>query len=207
MLHISKHPLVMEKIRYLRDKNTPSDLFRRVMKELSILLTYEVTSDFPTKELTVRTPLDKARVKVISKEITVVGILRAGLAMMEGISEVIPFARFAHIGIYRDEETLKPVKYYLRLPFKLSENIVIIVDPMLATGGSALEAINIVKSHGAKSIYFMSAIASRYGIDLVEKYHPDVKIFIAALDMKLNSHGYIVPGLGDAGDRMFKTSN
>ncbi|MCX7641200.1 MAG: uracil phosphoribosyltransferase [Elusimicrobiales bacterium] len=205
MLHISKHPLVMEKIRFLRDKKTPSELFRKSMKELSILLAYEVTADFPTKDVVVRTPLDKAKAKVIAKEITVVGILRAGLAMMEGIAEVIPFARFAHIGIYRDEETLKPVKYYLRLPFKLYESIVIIVDPMLATGGSAVEAINIVKSHGAKSIYFVSAIASKYGVDLIGKYHSDVKIFVAAIDMKLNPNGYIVPGLGDAGDRMFKT--
>lgn len=205
MVNISKHPLVMEKIRFLRDKKTSSDVFRRTMKELAMLLTYEISSDFPTKDVIVHTPLARAKAKVVSKEITVVAILRAGLALVDGVSEVIPSARIAHIGIYRDEETLKPVKYYLRLPPKLNEYIVIVVDPMLATGGSAVEAINIVKSHGARNIYFMSAISSRYGIDLIEKYHPDVKIYTATIDNELNSNGYIVPGLGDAGDRMFKT--
>lgn len=205
MVHISKHPLIMEKIRILRDKKTPPELFRKTMKELGMLLIYEVSSDFPVKDLVIRTPLGQAKTKVISKEITLVAILRAGLSLVEGVSEIIPSARIAHIGIYRDEETLKPVKYYLRLPPKLNESIVIIADPMLATGGSAIESINIVKSHGAKSIYFMCAISSSYGIEVVERYHPDVKIFTAAVDNQLNSQGYIVPGLGDAGDRMFKT--
>ncbi len=205
MLHISSHPLVMEKIKILRDKRTTPDVFKKTMRDLSILLGYEATSELPTKEISVRTPLGVAKARVISKDITVVGILRAGLTMMEGLSEIIPSAKLAHIGIYRDEETLKPVKYYLRLPKGLNESIVIIVDPMLATGGSAIEAINIVKSHGSRSIYFISAISSRYGIDLIEKHHPDVKIYTACVDKDLNSNGYIVPGLGDAGDRMFGT--
>lgn len=205
MIHISKHPLVMQKLRVLRDIKTTSEVFRKAMKELSILLFYEVSSDFPTREIKIRTPLSKTDVKIISKNITVIGILRAGLMMMEGIEEILPSAKFAHIGIYRDEETLKPVKYYLRLPKKLNDDIVVIVDPMLATGGSAIEAINIAKTHGAKNLYFMSAIASKYGVEFIERYHPDVKIFTAAVDKKLNSHGYIVPGLGDAGDRMFNT--
>lgn len=205
MLHISGHPLIMEKLRILRDKKTSSDLFRKTMKELSILLFYEVACDFPTKEIKIMTPLAKANAKIISKNITVIGILRAGLMMMEGIAEILSSAKFAHIGIYRDEETLKPVKYYLRLPKKLNDDIVVIVDPMLATGGSAIESINIAKTHGAKNLYFMSAISSKYGVDLINKYHPDVKIFTAAVDKELNSSGYIVPGLGDAGDRMFNT--
>lgn len=205
MVHISSHPLIMEKIGVLRDKKTPSNVFKKTMKDLAVLLGYEITSDFPTKEFSVRTPLGVAKAKKIAKDITIVAILRAGLTMMEGLSEILPDAKLAHIGIYRDEETLKPVKYYLRLPPKLNESIVIITDPMLATGGSAMEAVNIVKSHGAKNIYFMSAISSNKGVEILEKYHPDIKIFTASMDKDLNANGYIVPGLGDAGDRMFGT--
>jgi len=205
MVYISTHPLVMHKISQIRDRNTSNFDFRRTMKELAILLGYEVMSSFPTKDIKVKTPLSTADCKVLAKDIVIVAILRAGLSLMEGLLEIIPYAKQAHIGIYRDEETLKPVKYYLRFPDDLKKSQVIVVDPMLATGGSAVEAINIVKSRGAKNINFMSVIAAKYGIDFLKKHHPDIKIFTGAMDEKINNNGYIVPGLGDAGDRMFGT--
>jgi len=205
MVYISTHPLVMHKISQIRDRNTSNFDFRRTMKELAILLGYEVMSSFPTKDIKVKTPLSTADCKVLAKDIVIVAILRAGLSLMEGLLEIIPHAKQAHIGIYRDEETLKPVKYYLRFPDDLKKSQVIVVDPMLATGGSAVEAINIVKSRGAKNINFMSVIAAKYGIDFLRKHHPDIKIFTGAMDEKINNNGYIVPGLGDAGDRMFGT--
>jgi len=170
-----------------------------------MLLGYEILSGFPTKDIKVKTPLATANCKVISRDIVIVAILRAGLGLMDGLLEIIPEAKQAHIGIYRDEETLKPVKYYLRFPDDLKDKYIIIVDPMLATGGSAVEAVNIVKSRGAKNIHFMSVISSRYGVEVLRKHHPDIKIFTAVIDEKINENGYIVPGLGDAGDRMFGT--
>jgi len=205
MLHISKHPLIMDKIAKLRNKDTDVTSFKRTMKEVAMLLAYEVTCDFPTKELKIKTPLGNALCRIISKDIVIVAILRAGLGLVEGLLEVIPNAKQAHIGIYRDEETLKPVKYYLRFPLSLQNTYVIIADPMLATGGSAVEAVNIVKSRGAKNIYFLSVISSKFGIDFLRKHHPDIKIYTGVVDDKLNDNGYIVPGLGDAGDRMFGT--
>ncbi|MEF3280002.1 MAG: uracil phosphoribosyltransferase [Elusimicrobiota bacterium] len=205
MVHISKHPLVMEKLSLLRDMNTSTSVFRKAMKDIAILIGYELMSDFPTKEVKLKTPLAPIACHVISREIVIVAILRAGLGLMDGLIEIIPEARQAHIGMYRDEETLKPVKYYLRFPDDLKDKIIIITDPMLATGGSAVESVNIVKSRGGKYIYFMSVIASKFGVDVLKKHHPDVKIFTAAIDEKLNRNGYIVPGLGDAGDRMFGT--
>jgi uracil phosphoribosyltransferase len=205
MVNVSLHPLVMDKIAKLRNKDTPVADFKKTMKELGMLLAYEVTSTFQTKEVRVKTPLGTAMCKVIAKDIIVVAILRAGLGLVEGLMEIIPNAKQAHIGIYRDEETLKPVKYYLRFPSSLENSYVIIADPMLATGGSAIEAVNIVKSRGAKNIYFLSVISSKLGIKLLKKHHPDVKIYTGAVDEKLNDNGYIVPGLGDAGDRMFGT--
>lgn len=206
-MYISKHPLLMQKLAILRDINTKTPEFRRAMKDIGIILGIELMYTFPTKDIKVRTPLGIANCKILAKEIVVVAILRAGLGLMDGLIEILPQAKQAHIGIYRDEETLKPVKYYLRFPEELNDRIIIITDPMLATGGSAVEAINIVKSRGAKHIYFMSIISSKYGIETVKKHHPDVKIFTAAIDEKLNENGYIVPGLGDAGDRMFGTEN
>ncbi|HOL62485.1 MAG: uracil phosphoribosyltransferase [Elusimicrobiales bacterium] len=205
MVHISNHPLLLHKISKIRDKNTSNFDFRRTMKEIAMLLGYEILSGFPTKDIKVKTPLATANCKVISKDIVIVAILRAGLGLMDGLLEIIPEAKQAHIGIYRDEETLKPVKYYLRFPDDLKDKYIIIVDPMLATGGSAVEAVNIVKSRGAKNIHFMSVISSKYGVDVLRKHHPDIKIFTAVMDEKINENGYIVPGLGDAGDRMFGT--
>lgn len=205
MLYVSKHPLVMHKLSKLRDLNTRTYEFRKNMEELAVLLGYELTADFPLKEVRIKTPIAVSTSYMISKDIVIVAVLRAGLALMEGLSKIIPDAKLAHIGLYRDEETLKPVKYYLRFPDDLKDSIVVIVDPMLATGGSAVEAVNIVKSREAKNIYFMSAISSRMGIDVLRKHHPDIKIFTAAVDEKINDKGYIVPGLGDAGDRMFGT--
>lgn len=206
-MYISKHPLLMQKLALLRDMNTKTPEFRRTMKDIGIILGIELMYSFPTKDIKVKTPLGVANCKILAKEIVVVAILRAGLGLMDGIIEILPQAKQAHIGIYRDEETLKPVKYYLRFPEELNDRIIIITDPMLATGGSAIEAINIVKSRGAKHIYFMSVISSKHGVETVKKHHPDVKIFTAAIDEKLNENGYIVPGLGDAGDRMFGTEN
>jgi len=205
MLFVSSHPLVMDKIAKLRNKDTSISEFRRIMKEIGMLLCYEVTSTFQTKNIRVRTPLGIAWCRVISKDVVAVAILRAGLGLIDGVMEVIPQAKQAHIGIYRDEETLRPVKYYLKFPSSLENSYVIIADPMLATGGSAIEAINIVKSRGAKNIYFLSVISSKAGIELLRKRHSDVKIYTGAVDDKLNDNGYIVPGLGDAGDRMFGT--
>lgn len=205
MVHISNHPIVMDKIKRLRDEKTSPSVFRKNVKDTTMLLFYEIAKNFPTKRVSVKTPLGVANCSVLSKEITVVGILRAGLMMMEGISELVDNVKLAHIGIYRDEDTLKPIRYYVRLPKNISNDIVIITDPMLATGGSAIEAINIVKNYGAKMIYFMSIISSSYGIKQIKKYHPDVKIYSGSLDEKINSNGYIIPGLGDAGDRMFGT--
>lgn len=205
MIHVSNHPLILDKLARIRDVNTKTEDFRRIISEIAMLLTYEVTRDFPVKDVRVKTPLAVAHCKQLSKEVVLVAILRAGLGLVDGVLKVIPSARQAHVGIYRDEETLKPIKYYLRFPDNLKDKIIIVLDPMLATGGSAVEAINIVKTRGAKDIYFMSIISSRYGLETLKKYHPDVKIFTASVDEKLNDNGYIVPGLGDAGDRMFGT--
>lgn len=205
MVYISSHPLILDKVARIRDKTTPPSDFRRKVKEIGMLMTYEVMKEAPTKDIRIKTPLALANCKVISKEIVVVAILRAGLGLMEGVVEIIPEAKQAHIGIYRDEETLKPVKYYLRFPDDLKDKYIIIVDPMLATGGSAVEAVNIVKSLGARNISFLSIISSKTGIDVLKKHHPDVNLYTASVDNGLNKNGYIIPGLGDAGDRMFGT--
>jgi uracil phosphoribosyltransferase len=204
-VYISNHPLVLDKISKLRDIKTASHDFRRLMSEIGMLLGYEATRDLPLKECKVRTPLAYAKSSKLYKEIVFVAILRAGLGLIDGLMKIYPEGRFAHIGIYRDEETLKPVKYYIRFPENLKDKIVIIADPMLATGGSAVEAVNLIKSRGAKDIYFISLIASKEGIDYLKKYHKDIKLFIGCVDEKLNENGYIVPGLGDAGDRLFGT--
>ncbi len=205
MVYVSNHPLILHKLSIVRSKETSSKDFKRTIKEIAILLAYEVTSLFQTKDIKIKTPLAIAQSKILLKDVVIVAILRAGLGLMEGFTEVIPDAKQAHIGIYRDEETLKPVKYYIRFPQEIKNSYVIVLDPMLATGGSAVEAINIVKSRGAKDISFVSVISSKYGIDVLKKHHPDVKIYTAVIDEKLNNNGYIVPGLGDAGDRMFGT--
>jgi len=200
------HPLIQHKVTLLRDKNTSSKEFRELVSEISVLMGYEVTRDLPLKEVEVETPIAVAKAKVISgKKLAVVPILRAGLGMAEGFLKLVPMARVGHIGIYRDHETLEPIEYYCKLPSDIEERDVVLVDPMLATGGSASGAVNFLKKRNVKNIKFMCLIASKEGIRRLHTDHPDVAIYSAAVDEKLNEHGYIVPGLGDAGDRLFGT--
>lgn len=200
------HPLIQHKLTYIRDKNTGTKDFRDLVDELSTLMAFEITRDMPLEEVEIETPVGKCTSKVISgKKVGIVPILRAGLGMVDGMLKLIPAAKVGHIGMYRDPETLKPVEYYVKLPSDVDVRDFIIVDPMLATGGSAVDAINALKKRGAKNIKFMCLVAAPEGVKVVEEEHPDVDIYIAALDEKLNDHSYIVPGLGDAGDRLFGT--
>lgn len=203
---IIKHPLIDHKMTILRKKETSSMEFRQVVNEIATLMGYEVTRDLETEDIEIETPIAKTVGKRISgKKIGIVPILRAGLGMVEGLLTIIPAARVGHIGMYRDPETLKPVTYYSKLPKDVAARQMIIVDPMLATGGSLIEAIDELKRNGAKNIKSINLLAAPEGLKAVEKAHPDVEIYIAALDEKLNEDGYIVPGLGDAGDRLFGT--
>ncbi len=200
------HPLVQHKLSYLRDTETGSKEFRELVSELAMLLTYEATRDLPLEETTVHTPVADAKCYVLAgKKLGIVPILRAGLGMVEGMMSLVPAAKVGHIGMYRDPDTLQPVDYYCKLPADASERDMLIVDPMLATGGSAVEGINVVKRAGCKNIKLVCLIAAPEGIEVVQKAHPDVDIFVASVDQCLNDHGYIVPGLGDAGDRLFGT--
>ncbi len=203
---IFEHPLIQHKLSILRDKNTSSKDFRALIHEIAMLMCYEATRDLPLEEIEIETPICKTKAKHISgKKLAVVPILRAGLGMVDAISELIPSVRIGHIGLYRDEETLKPVEYYCKLPKDIGERDVIVVDPMLATGGSAIDAVSQIKLRNPRSIRFMGIIAAPEGIKAFTEAHPDVHIYCAALDEKLNEVGYIVPGLGDAGDRIFGT--
>ena len=202
---ISKHPLVMDKISRLRDKKTPVVDFRRIMGEISMLLAHDALANAKVKPSVVNTPLCPCAGKTLSHDIIFVAILRAGMGMLDGLVKIYPEAKLAHIGIYRDEETLKPVKYYVRLPEALGNSLVILADPMIATGGSAIEAVEILKARGAGNICFIGLIGAKEGVKRLASAHPDVPIYIGAVDEKLNGDGYIVPGLGDAGDRMFGT--
>ncbi|NLG79753.1 MAG: uracil phosphoribosyltransferase [Firmicutes bacterium] len=205
-VHLIDHPLIQHKLTFIRDKNTGSKDFRDLVSEVATLMAYEVTRDFPLEDAEVETPIGRARTKVIAgKKVGIIAILRAGLGMVDGMLRLIPAAKVGHIGIYRDPETLKPVDYYCKLPPDVSERDLIVVDPMLATGGSATAAIRFLKERGAVNIKLMVLIAAPEGIKMVQEHHPDVDIFTAAIDERLNSHGYIVPGLGDAGDRLFGT--
>ena len=205
-LFITNHPLIQHKLAILRDKNTGSKQFRELVAEISMLMCYEATRDLPLKEIDVETPVDIARTKVISgRKLAFVPILRAGLGMVEGVLNLVPAARVGHIGLYRDPESLKPVEYYCKLPSDIPERDVIVLDPMLATGGSAVDAVEQIKRRNPKSIKFMCIIAAPEGLKAFATAHPDVPVYAAAQDSHLNEHGYIIPGLGDAGDRIFGT--
>ena len=200
------HPLVQHKLALLRDKNTGTKDFRTLLSELSTLMAYEVTRDLPLDEVKIETPVAPTTAHMlVNCKVGVVPILRAGLGMTDGIMSLIPTAKMGHIGLFRDPETLKPVTYYCKLPADIEDRDVIVVDPMLATGGSACEGIRKVKEAGCKSVRLMCLVSVPEGIRAVQEMHPDVKIFTAAIDDHLNEHGYIVPGLGDAGDRIFGT--
>ncbi|GHU83194.1 uracil phosphoribosyltransferase [Clostridia bacterium] len=205
-VHVFNHPLIQHKLSLMRQKETGSKEFRELLEEIAMLMAYEVTRDFPLKEITIETPICEMKTQVLAgRKVGVVPILRAGLGMVDGILNLIPAARVGHIGLYRDPATLEPVEYYCKLPTDAQERDLIVIDPMLATGGSASAAIGFLKQRGCGSIKFVCLIASPEGVARLQKEHPDVDIFIAALDDHLNEHGYIVPGLGDAGDRLFGT--
>lgn len=205
-IFVADHPLIQHKLSILRDVTTGTKEFRALIQEITMLLCYEATRDLPLEEKIVETPMGKCNANVISgKKLAFVPILRAGTGMLEGVLELVPSAKVGHIGLYRDHETLKPVTYYCKLPADISEREVFVIDPMLATGGSAIDAIDKVKEFNPKSIKFMGIIAAPEGLKALSEAHPDVDIFVSALDEKLNEVGYIVPGLGDAGDRIFGT--
>lgn len=203
---IMDHPLIAHKVSIMRNKETSSKDFRELLEEISLLMGYEVTRDLPLEDIEIETPICKTIAKTISgKKLGIVPILRAGLGMADGLLKLVPVAKVGHIGCYRDPETATPVEYYCKLPSDIDQRDIIVVDPMLATGGSAIMAINFIKERGARNIKFMCLIAAPEGIKALTEAHPDVDIFIAAADERLNEHAYIVPGLGDAGDRIFGT--
>lgn len=205
-VHILDHPLIQHKLTLIRDENTGSKEFRELVEEVAMLMAYEVTRDFPLQEVEVKTPVAMAKAKVISgRKVGLVPILRAGLGMVDGMLRLIPAAKVGHVGLYRDPDTLMPVEYYCKLPTDVTERDLIVIDPMLATGGSAAAAITFLKERGVRNIKLMCLIAAPEGIKTVQTEHDDVDIFVAAVDERLNDHGYIVPGLGDAGDRLFGT--
>ncbi|MGM8215012.1 uracil phosphoribosyltransferase [Bacillaceae bacterium W0354] len=205
-VYVFDHPLIQHKLTYIRDKNTGTKEFRELVDEVSTLMMFEITRELPLQEVDVETPVATAKSKVLAgKKLGVIPILRAGLGMVDGIVNLVPAAKIGHVGLYRDPETLKPVEYYIKLPSDIHERELIVTDPMLATGGSAIEAIHSLKNRGAKHIRLMCLIAAPEGVEAVHEAHPDVSIYVAGLDERLNEKGYIVPGLGDAGDRLFGT--
>ena len=205
-VHIIDHPLITHKLSIMRNKKLGSNDFRELLDEIAMLMGYELTRDLPLEDVTIETPITKMKAKMISgKKLAIVPILRAGLGMVDGLLELVPVAKVGHIGLYRDPDTHNPVEYYCKLPNDIEGRIVILVDPMLATGGSACDALAMLKKHGCRNIRFMALVGAPEGVKRVQEEHPDVDIFIAALDEYLNDHAYIVPGLGDAGDRIFGT--
>ena len=203
---VMDHPLIQHKLTLIRDKTTGSKEFREAVKEIAMLMGYEATRSLPVQEIEIETPICKTKTKVLAgRKLGIIPILRAGLGMVDGMLNLIPAAKVGHIGLYRDPETLEPVEYYCKLPVDVQERDLIVLDPMLATGGSAKAAIQFIKDRGATSIKFMCLIASPEGLKVISEAHPDVEIYVAAIDEKLNDHAYIVPGLGDAGDRLFGT--
>ncbi|HIS29198.1 MAG TPA: uracil phosphoribosyltransferase [Candidatus Avamphibacillus intestinigallinarum] len=200
------HPLIQHKLTYIRDRNTGTKDFRELVDEVSMLMAFEITRDLSLRDETVETPLGETKTQVLDgKKIGLIPILRAGLGMVDGMLNLLPAAKVGHVGLYRDPETLLPTEYYIKLPSDISERELIVLDPMLATGGSANDAIESLKKRGAQNIRLMCLVAAPEGVELIQKQHPDVNIYLAALDEKLNEHGYIYPGLGDAGDRLFGT--
>ena len=205
-VNVIDHPLIQHKLTLMRCKETGTKDFRELLEEIAMLMAYEITRDFPLKEIDIETPVAKCKAKVLAgKKVGVVPILRAGLGMLNGVVNMIPEARVGHVGMYRDPKTLKPVEYYCKLPSDVAERTLIVVDPMLATGGSASAALTLLKEEGAKSIILMCLVAAPEGIKVINKEHPEVPLYVAAIDEKLNDKGYIIPGLGDAGDRIFGT--
>ena len=205
-LHLVDHPLIQHKLSIMRNRKTGSKDFRELLSEIAMLMGYELTRDLPLEDIQIETPICKMTAKTISgKKLAIVPILRAGLGMVDGLQKLVPVAKVGHIGLYRDPETHMPGEYYCKLPHDIEDRIVILVDPMLATGGSACDALAMLKSHGCQNIRFMALVGCPEGADRVMKEHPDVDIYIAAMDERLNENAYIVPGLGDAGDRIFGT--
>ena len=205
-VHVVDHPLIQQKLTLMRQKDCGTKDFRQLLEEISMLMAYEVTRELPLEEIEIETPITVCKSKVIAgKKLGVVPILRAGLGMVDGIVNLVPTAKVGHIGLYRDPETHLPVEYYCKLPTDVAERDLIVVDPMLATGGSSVAAIDFIKQRGCKSITLMCLVGCPEGIEAVQKAHPDVNIYIAAIDERLNENKYIVPGLGDAGDRLFGT--
>ena len=205
-VHVLDHPLLQHKLSILRNKDTGVKEFREVVGEIAALMCYEATRNLPTREVVIETPIAPAKVQVLpGKKLAIVPILRAGLGMVDAMVDLVPSAKIGHIGLFRDPETHEPVKYYCKMPPDIAERQVFVVDPMLATGGSASDAITFIKEYGCKNITLMNILAAPEGIEKVQADHPDVDIFVAAVDEKLNDHAYIVPGLGDAGDRIFGT--
>lgn len=205
-LHVIDHPMIMHKLTLMRDKDTGAKDFRQLLNEISMLMGYEITRDLPTEDVAIETPVARMAAKKISgKKLAIVPILRAGLGMVDGLLSLIPVAKVGHIGLYRDPDTHTPVEYYCKMPPDISERIVILADPMLATGGSAADAITMLKKRGCTNIKLMCLVGAPEGAKAVMQQHPDVDIYIAAMDERLNEHKYIIPGLGDAGDRLFGT--
>lgn len=205
-VHILDHPLIRHKVAIIRNKETDTKQFREIIKEIAMLMAYESFKDVPTQEVEVQTPLESVMQTMVKENsIAIVPILRAGLGMVDGILSLFPAAKVGHIGLYRNEETLEPEEYYCKLPVGIENKVVMVVDPMLATGGSAVDAIHMLKKRGCKKIKFLAILGAPEGVEKVVKAHPDVEIFVSTLDRGLNEHGYILPGLGDAGDRIFGT--
>jgi len=205
-VHIMQHPLIKHKISFLRDKNTGTKIFNELVSEIAMLICFEATRNLPLETVEIETPLAVAQAEVIcGKKMAIVPILRAGLGMVDGVKQLVPNAKVGHIGLYRNEETLEPVKYYCKMPPDIDQRDVFVLDPMLATGGSACAAIQFIKDYGTKSIKLMCIIAAPEGIKKITETHPDVEIYCGTVDSHLNEYGYIVPGLGDAGDRIFGT--
>lgn len=205
-VHVFDHPLIQHKLSIMRDKNTGVKEFRELLEEISMLMVYEVTRDLPTEWITVETPVCECKTRVLAgKKLAIIPILRAGLGMVDGVTRLVPTAKVGHIGLYRDPATLEPVEYYCKLPVDSENRELLVLDPMLATGGSASAAISFIKKRNCNNVRLVNLIAAPEGIARIQKDHPDVDIYVAGLDEKLNDHGYIVPGLGDAGDRLFGT--